>query len=340
MMGRRARSLEALALLLIIWVSARAAFVLWPAALRQNDSTLPEQVAIVQKVASPLTETPQLVADASDIATETVPVSARASVAHPYPTPLKAVPAKHDPKPESPIAPTDDAEAPFVLHEASIRAGWPGAAAKMKRRLMTGVWMLWRPDSDGVALGAAGQLGGSQAGVRTVIPIQPDSALRLSLRLSTSFGTTRVRELAPGLSVKPLAEVPVEFILERRLRAGATPRDTTALFAAGGVSAKPLTGTWTMDAYGQAGVVGTKERLWFADASAAFRRPIADNVSLGAGLWGGIQPGLKRVDIGPSVSARLAPDDMALRLDIDWRVRIAGSARPGSGVAVTLAKDF
>jgi hypothetical protein len=29
-----------------------------------------------------------------------------------------------------------------------------------------------------------------------------------------------------------------------------------------------------------------------------------------------------------------------MRLSLDWRVRIAGDARPSSGIAITMSKDF
>jgi hypothetical protein len=59
--------------------------------------------------------------------------------------------------------------------------------------------------------------------------------------------------------------------------------------------------------------------------------------STGFGVWGGVQPGLYRVDVGPRLSMRVRGN---MRVHLDWRQRLAGKAEPGSGPAVTLAADF
>lgn len=138
----------------------------------------------------------------------------------------------------------------------------------------------------------------------------------------------------------PMRDVPMELIVERRIRTGAIAKDATAVFVAGGVSDASLVEGWTLDAYTQAGLVGVRKPVWFADGAATVRRPLHGKVRLGVGIWGGVQPGLQRIDVGPTLTTRLSPDDLALRLDVDWRIRVAGSARPGSGIAVTIAKDF
>jgi hypothetical protein len=59
--------------------------------------------------------------------------------------------------------------------------------------------------------------------------------------------------------------------------------------------------------------------------------------SVGLGVWGGAQPGLYRLDAGPRVTMRVRGN---LRVHADWRQRLVGNARPGSGPALTLAGDF
>jgi hypothetical protein len=49
-----------------------------------------------------------------------------------------------------------------------------------------------------------------------------------------------------------------------------------------------------------------------------------------------VQGRTARLDIGPSI----ALVHQGARLTADWRVRIAGQARPGSGPSLTLGKDF
>jgi hypothetical protein len=63
-------------------------------------------------------------------------------------------------------------------------------------------------------------------------------------------------------------------------------------------------------------------------------------MSLGVALSGGAQPGVSRLDIGPQLQIRLPLPQGGARLSVEWRERIAGDAKPGSGLAITLAADF
>lgn len=98
------------------------------------------------------------------------------------------------------------------------------------------------------------------------------------------------------------------------------------------------------DGYAAAGVVGAARRDLFAEGSATVRRRLASlgpvELDAGAGVWAAVQPGLERVDIGPSVSARWRVGELRPRLSVDWRQRVVGDAAPQSGAAVTLAADF
>ena len=92
-----------------------------------------------------------------------------------------------------------------------------------------------------------------------------------------------------------------------------------------------------LDAYAQAGVVGLKSRDLFADGGITLTRPVYKQFSAGFGIWGGLQPGLYRVDAGPRITMRVRNN---VRVHFDYRQRLAGNALPGSGPAVTLAGDF
>lgn len=94
---------------------------------------------------------------------------------------------------------------------------------------------------------------------------------------------------------------------------------------------------FNLDAYFQAGIVGMNSRDLFADGAFAITRPIYGPLSAGFGLWGGVQPGVYRVDAGPRISTRLRKNIYA---HVDWRQRVSGNARPASGPALTLAADF
>src|SRR3546814_10609007 len=58
------------------------------------------------------------------------------------------------------------------------------------------------------------------------------------------------------------------------------------------------------------------------------------DLMVGIALSGGAQPSLSRLDIGPQISARLPIGKGHARLALEWRQRIAGRARPPSGLAV------
>jgi len=86
-------------------------------------------------------------------------------------------------------------------------------------------------------------------------------------------------------------------------------------------------------------MVGLRSRDLFVDGAARLSRRIGA-VEVGGGAWGAAQPGASRLDAGPSLSWRLPVRDANLRLQADWRFRIAGDAAPRSGPALTLAADF
>jgi hypothetical protein len=96
--------------------------------------------------------------------------------------------------------------------------------------------------------------------------------------------------------------------------------------------------------YGQAGYVGGYAASAFADGQARITRPVAAigsaNIRLGAGLWGGAQKGAARVDMGPSAELVLPLGRGTAHLKADWRLRVAGQAKPGSGPTLTLSAGF
>jgi hypothetical protein len=185
------------------------------------------------------------------------------------------------------------------------------------------------------SLASGGTLGGSQAGARLMYRFSPE--LAASLRTTLAVGTSQ-SEVAAGIRVTPLRSLPFALTAERRQAIGryGGGRSAFALFAEGGIYDQSLIG-FDIDGYGQAGVVGIRDREFFADGAFAFTRPLFRQLSGGFGVWGGVQPGIYRIDAGPRVSYRVRPN---VRVHLDWRQRLAGSASPGSGPAVTLAGDF
>jgi hypothetical protein len=97
--------------------------------------------------------------------------------------------------------------------------------------------------------------------------------------------------------------------------------------------------------YGQAGYVAGRYATPFADGQARVDRHVLTlgryEARVGAGAWAGIQKGASRLDVGPGATVSLPLSNKVFgRLGIDWRLRVAGNAEPGSGPAVTLGAGF
>jgi hypothetical protein len=207
-------------------------------------------------------------------------------------------------------------------------------------RWQLSTWALLRSQQTGVAgsqsLASGGQLGASQAGARLIYNLMRQVAL--TARTSSEVGR-RGGEVAGGVRVQPLAHVPLWVTAERRQAIGryGGGRSAFALFAEGGVYGMPLPWRFSLDSYLQGGVVGARSRDLFVDGGLAVTRPVFSRFSAGFGIWGGAQPGLYRIDAGPRITMRVRNN---VKLHLDWRQRLRGNARPGSGPAVTLAGDF
>lgn len=232
-----------------------------------------------------------------------------------------------------PLSPATPAPRLDLDQAVNAASRWSGSA-----------WVFVRDRSRGRSLAALGQLGGSQAGAVARWRINPGSRLRTAIygRVSTPLENHHGAEGAVGLEWHPLPGQPVWVAAERRIAFGNQGRDAWSAYVAGGFWRSGLPLNLTVDAYAQAGVVGVKRRDLFADGAARMSRPIAAEGSprIGAGVWAAAQPGVARVDIGPHARLPLKVSGQPFSISADYRVRVAGDARPGSGVAVTLASDF
>ena len=168
----------------------------------------------------------------------------------------------------------------------------------------------------------------------------PARALSLAARAYAPISRRQASEAALGIEWKPVAFVPLRLLAERRQATGSEGRSAFALMAYGGVSDVRVAGPITIDAYGQAGVVGARSRDLFADGSIALSVPVGERVRVGAAAWGAAQPDVSRLDLGPQLSVRLPEAGANVRLSAEWRFRVAGDAAPRSGPALTLATDF
>ncbi len=202
-------------------------------------------------------------------------------------------------------------------------------------RLSLSGWATMRNKGGPDSLSGGGTLGGSEAGSRLMWRFTPN--LAATLRASAPINSQRGAEAALGLRYQPFQRWPVAITLERRHAFRDYGQSAFALFAEGGLYGQPMPWQSTLEGYFQAGAVDFNDPDWFVDGQAAVTRPVWRNLSAGFGLWGAAQPGLSRVDIGPRASLRLG---RGMRAHLDYRLNVAGNARPGSGTVVTLAGDF
>ncbi|MBC2776410.1 hypothetical protein [Parasphingopyxis marina] len=207
-------------------------------------------------------------------------------------------------------------------------------------------WGQWRSGSGPRALAEGGELGGSQAGVRVQYSLGRTRRTEIAAiaRASRPLEGADGGEAAIGLALRPSPDIPLEILAERRIAIERGGRNAWSLGAAAGLYRRPLPFGLEFDGYAQAGIVGLDRRDLFVDANAAVTRPIRvaphTTLSIGGAAWAAAQPGASRVDIGPEAVLRLPAAEGNVRLSLSWRERVAGSASPGSGPALTLGADF
>ncbi len=195
----------------------------------------------------------------------------------------------------------------------------------------------WLMTRSGPATGT-GQLGASQMGLALHHRIAPgwSSYARATAPLE-GIG----KEIAIGIDWQ-LPKMPVRMIAERRFAIdGQTGGPAIGLVA--GLS--PRSGaTVEVEAYGQIGMIWRDKAEHYGDGLVRVARPVIEistaRLDLGLGAWAAAQRDAHRIDIGPSVGARIPTGGRTLRALIDWRERVTGDAKPGSGPTLTLAADF
>jgi hypothetical protein len=217
-------------------------------------------------------------------------------------------------------------------------------------------WLLLRDGGNGFnAPGAglpgavipSGFYGGSQAGAVLRYRLAPDSNWRPTLYLRAASGIERPRgeEVALGFAVRPLPKVPVTAMIEGR--ATRTMSGTIVRPAAALVTELPpfrLPAGVRGEMYLQAGYVGGRDATGFVDGQLRLEKPLASvgglKLRVGGGAWGGAQRGARRLDLGPTATLELPLGVANSRLSADYRFRLAGSAAPDSGPAITVSVGF
>jgi hypothetical protein len=315
------------------WTIARGA-ILSPG-WRPEDAAVQDAVPLARAVAQ--AAAPPLAATTARTSSKRQRIEPQLSARAPLVRPGAAIPIAIGAAPEQRIAlePTQEAEPPplAVYEPGPLAASQPRPSAP--RRWSLSAWSFLR-GGEGSSLAAGGTLGGSQAGLRATYRL--GRGLALSARLSGPLRRPTRSEAALGVDLAA-PRLPVHLLIERRQAIGRGGRSAFGAIVYGGVSEKPL-GPFRLDGYGQAGLVGARSRDLFADGGATIALPLTRRLRLGAGAWAAAQPGVSRADVGPRASFGMPLGGRSVTVAADWRMRVAGNARPGSGPALTLASDF
>lgn len=201
-------------------------------------------------------------------------------------------------------------------------------------------WGIMRANGSAGGLGVS-QLGGSQAGARIAYALGPARRVALVGRIATPL-EGRGREAALGVELR-VPGAPVRLFAEQRFALDGGARGGPGAGVIAGVDRRLAAG-FRLEAYGQAGAIGRDRLEGFADGAARVTRVAGEvgraTVDLGIGAWGGAQRDAERLDVGPTLGLSVPVGERRLRLTLDYRARVAGSARPGSGPALSLGTDF
>jgi hypothetical protein len=209
------------------------------------------------------------------------------------------------------------------------------ARAGPVNRWSASAWVTARPGS-GLAVAPGGQLGGGQAGVRLVYLLDPGRRISLFGRFVTPLSGPG-REATLGVEWQP-TRAPVRLVAEQRFAIDGG-KSGPGLGMVAGLD-RDVAG-FRLESYGQAGVVRRAQAEPYADGAARATHRIGHSrFAIGAGIWGAAQRDAARFDAGPSATLAVPVAGHDFRFALDWRQRVAGSARPGSGVALTLGSDF
>lgn len=335
----RGRPLRFLALVCVVWVAVRIA-LLWlqtgslPEAIREfvpvhlpslPPRETPEPAPATKHRPSPLPRT----APAVHAAAPVKPRVDRERLEMALLSTIRFGPAEYVDKPR--------AAAPFALPAPAAVAQQP--FRPMISRWSGSAWLVARPGS-GLGAAPGGQLGGGQAGARIAWLLDPDRRIALFGRAVTPL-QGKGREAALGVEWQP-GRAPVRLVAEYRFAIDGG-RSGPGLGLVAGTDSRIPAG-FRLETYAQAGAIRRDRIEPYADGAARATRTIAHlgpaRLALGGGVWGAAQRDAQRLDAGPSATLELPVAGQNFRLAVDWRQRVAGNARPGSGLALTLGSDF
>lgn len=242
---------------------------------------------------------------------------------------------------------------PRSLEDRLVRAGEvdqvPLSRTAKQDRWSVDAWALWREGSGATAIsqGRVPTYGASQAGAVLRYRLAPQDSRdpRAYVRAYRALVNKGESELAPGLSVRPLANLPLRAHAELRVTDRASGTDLRpAAMVTTELAPRQLPAGLRAEMYVQGGYVASKYATAFADGQLHVLRDVENfdlgRLSMGAGLWAGAQKGAARTDLGPAMRLDLDIGQVPARVAVDYRARVAGDAEPASGAAVTLSTRF
>lgn len=297
----------------------------------------------------------------AEVPPQPTPAKAFAAVIDPQRSPLPRLPVGRSKMPFTPAsmlyvradlprARSDMPPSPEAISDPSPYSPLPSIlpVRRSRQEFSFAFWTALRPRGSVASIAESGQLGGSQAGMRVMArPLGSLNGWTVSptIRMSRAIGASSGDEIAMGTAIAtPRFPLGLRLFVERRIKVGGGGRDAFAAFATVGGLQSLDDADLQIEGYGQAGVVGLNRADLFADGAATISRPIPIGepvrLSVGGGVWGGIQPGIHRVDMGPSAAANVDLGTVIVRVQIDWRFRVAGRASPPSGPALTIGASF
>ena len=221
--------------------------------------------------------------------------------------------------------------------------------ARTPDRWSADAWLLVREGGRNPRLSSVNpaSYGSNQAGVVVRYALAPRSALapKAYARASKALVSGGETEGAAGVSISLARSFPLRIHGEVRVtdRPGAT-EVRPAAFVVTGVPRQIIGPGLEAEAYVQAGYVGGDFETGFVDGKATLEAPVISTaqgrIAVGGSVWGGAQRDASRLDVGPTAGVLLSTGEATLRASVDYRIRVAGDANPGNGVAVTLAASF
>jgi hypothetical protein len=238
--------------------------------------------------------------------------------------------------------------------EAPQASAWSKDLKSLTRHLSLGAFALVRNGSAGDPLAASPILGSSVTGASIGYTLDPLARRRIAIigRFATGAGPTgsldpETSEAAIGVQLSPIPRANAHVAVERRFALGEFARNAWSARIAGGTGGQFHVGRFpaAWDVYGEGGVIGVSEPDLYAGAQARalieLLRTSRIRIDAGAGAWAAGQDAFvtsHRFDIGPTLAVRF--DGLPMSASIDYRIKAAGNAEPGSGVALTIAGEF